>query len=100
MRGVFAMRPHPTPKHIHMNIEVSSCLTDRDTPIQYQLYCLNLELPTEPPSRTHAVPPIPKEHLKMVSTEPGTSQTDNDCLSNATSKLNTAAIFKREVQTA
>jgi hypothetical protein len=73
MRGVFAMRPHPTPKHIHMNIEVSSCLTDRDTPIQYQLYCLNLELPTEPPSRTHAVPPIPKEHLKMVSTEPGTS---------------------------
>jgi hypothetical protein len=41
----------------------------------HQLYCFNLELPTEPPSRTHAAPPIPKEHLRMVSTEPGAAHT-------------------------
>jgi putative transposase len=41
-------------------------------PDQFQR--LKLELPGVPPSRPHAVPPIPKEHLNRVSTEPGTAQ--------------------------
>src|SRR5581483_7213433 len=74
LRGIGSMRLHPRPERIDMDIQIARGLGDRDSPLRHQLHCFNFELSREPPPRTHAVPPTPKEHLNMVSTEPGAAQ--------------------------
>src|SRR6056297_1123233 len=49
---------HPAPQHALCKIKVPARLSDRNTPLGHQLYCLDLELAAELSSR-HIKSPIP-----------------------------------------